>query len=256
MFPPETTHTIFRASTRVDCCRERGREGQPAGSLGDDARPLGQEPDGRGGLVDADRERAGEQGPSPLPHGRQERPAAGTVDERRAIVDLLGSAGGESRGERRARLGLHGVDAGRRLHRCERARDPGEEAAAAPGHEHDVGVGRVLGELEADRAVPRHHPLVLHRVHEQPVDAVEARFDERLPPALVRHLHHGAAEARDRVQLRLRRSVGHDDRRRHPELAGRPGDSLRHVARACRHDARPRSARAGPAGRHWPRRGS
>ena len=57
-----------------------------------------------------------------------------------------------------------------------------------------------------------------------------------------------AAEPGDRVELRLRRVVGGDDRRRHALLAGDPGDTLRHVAGARRPDAVAR-ARLGGAER-------
>ena len=49
----------------------------------------------------------------------------------------------------RARLGLDGVEARAGPQRGERARDPGEEPAAAPGDEHRVRVRDLLGELEA-----------------------------------------------------------------------------------------------------------
>src|SRR4029078_2515900 len=42
------------------------------------------------------------------------------------------------------------------------------------------------------------------------------------------------AEALDRGQLRLRRVVGHDDRARQAQLAGRPRDALAHIPRARR----------------------
>ena len=80
------------------------------------------------------------------------------------------------------------------------------------------------------------------RVDEEAVDAVERGLLHRLPPALERHLDHAAAEPLDRVELRLRRVVGDDDRRRDARLARRPGDALRHVARARRDDARASSS--------------
>ena len=87
-------------------------------------------------------------------------------------------------------------------------------------------------QLEPDRAVARHHALVLHGVDEEALGLVELRGEHDLPPAFVGHLDDRAAEALDRVHLRLRRTLRGDDGRRHAELARRPGDALGHVAGA------------------------
>ena len=82
---------------------------------------------------------------------------------------------------------------------------------------------------------------------EQTVDAVEPRLLDRLPPALVRNLDDAPAEPLDRVELRLRRVVGDDDRRRDARLPRRPGDALGHVAGAGRdHAGGDRVRRGGP----------
>ena len=80
---------------------------------------------------------------------------------------------------------------------------------------------------------------------EVPLRLPVTRLDDRLPPALVRHADDPSAEALDRGELRLGRALRDDDRGRDAELARHPGDSLRHVARARRHD----SALDGVAGR-------
>ena len=72
---------------------------------------------------------------------------------------------------------------------------------------------------------------------EVPVDAGVGALLHRLPPALVRHLDHRAAEPPDRIELGLRRVLGCDDRGGHAQLAGHPGDALRHVAGARRQHA-------------------
>ncbi len=93
-----------------------------------------------------------------------------------------------------------------------------------------MGVGQVLEDLKADRAVAGHHALVLDRVHEQPVDPVDRAGDDRLPPVVVGQLDHLAAQALDRGQLGLRSVLGDGDRGREAELAPGPGDALGHVA--------------------------
>jgi soluble lytic murein transglycosylase-like protein len=139
------------------------------------------------------------------------------------------------------------VDRGRVAGAAEAARDPGQESAAADRDNDGVELGQILREFQPDRAVAGHDRVVLDRVDEEPLGAVEPRLDDRLPPALVRHLDDAAAEPPDRVQLGLRRVVGHDDRRRHPELPRRPRDALRHVSGARCHDpARDRLASRGP----------
>src|SRR5581483_4749541 len=136
------------------------------------------------------------------------------------------------------RLRFDGEHPYARLELLERARHPRHEPASAEGDDHRIHIGQVLEDLEADRAVARHHRLVLHRVDERSRRPVEARLLERLPPALERHLDRPAAQPLDRRHLRLRRVLGDDDRRPHARLAGRPGNPLCHVARARGDDAR------------------
>ena len=69
----------------------------------------------------------------------------------------------------------------------ERARDPGRQAAAAPRDQHRVDVVELLGQLEPDGAVARHHSRVAHRVHEVAIEARERPRLHGLPPRLERH---------------------------------------------------------------------
>ena len=171
---------------------ERGRDRECAGALGDHADPLGQQPDAAavssiettGAPSSASLRAATSASRLRRPLRRRTR----VVRRRRRLA-----AASAARAERRS-------PARRRRPACRGctalgARDPGEEPAAAEGHEHGVDVGEVLDELEPDRAVPRHHPLVLDRVDEEPVDALEAGLDDRLPPALERHLDHACRRA-------------------------------------------------------------
>ena len=86
--------------------------------------------------------------------------------------------------------------------------------------------------------------VVAHGVDEVPLDALE--LGERLlairvdrgPPRLPRHAHDASTHALDGRELRLRRVVGDDDRRRNTEDTRHPGDALRHVAGAGRDHTR------------------
>ena len=85
-------------------------------------------------------------------------------------------------------------------------------------------------------------------MHEEALDALDAAPSmQRLPPVRVGHLEHLPAEARDRVELRRGGVLGHRDRRRHAELAGDPGDALRHVAGARGDQAARNERRVGAA---------
>ena len=152
--------------------RERRGDGERTCAFGDHPDALGQQPDGGRGLVERHRVGAGEQRAGSLPHRGQHHLRARSVDERGPELGLARLARLERGRHRRARLGLHGVDGQLRPEGGERARDPGEEAAAAPGDEHGVRVRKLLGELDPDRAVPGHHALVLHGMDEQPFGLV------------------------------------------------------------------------------------
>ena len=58
MFPPETMHDDLPVA---GAAASGGRERERPGALGDHARALGEQPHGRGGLVERTRERAVEQ---------------------------------------------------------------------------------------------------------------------------------------------------------------------------------------------------
>src|SRR5207244_2786655 len=83
-------------------------------------------------------------------------------------------------------------------------------ATAAPRDQHGVRVGQVFEQLETDRAVPRHHAVVLDRMDEEPVIAREAGFHDRAEPLVHGHGQHTAAEALDRGALRLRNVLRRD----------------------------------------------
>src|SRR5690606_16601822 len=130
------------------------------------------------------------------------------VHERAHVLQRVGPGGGrgeavrdgvdalEARGravaqrERHAcrALGLDTDDADRGPERLDGGRDAGDEAAAPDRHDDDVGVGRVLEDLEADRALARDDVRVVERVDER--EAVLAA--QRL--ALLERLEDGAVE--------------------------------------------------------------
>ena len=205
MLPPETMQTISRLATRPD--EAAASASAPAPSAITRARSASRRIAAAASSSD-DRERAVEQRRASS-HIFGSTPGAGSVDERGRVLDRLARLARRERGShRRAGLRLDRVDLRLGPQRRERAGDPGEETAAAPRDEHRVGIGKLLEDLEADRAVAGHHPLVLDGVHEEAVDALEPRLDDRLPPALVGHLDDAPAEALDRVELRLRRVSG------------------------------------------------
>ena len=137
-------------------------------------------------------------------------------------------------------FGLADVDLHLRPQRVQCARDPGRQPAATPRDEHGVDVVELLDELEPDRAVARHDRRILHRVHEETRDVVAevallVGLDGR-PPLLPRDADDPASQPLDGCKLRRGRVVGDDDRRRHTELTRHPGDALRHVSGARRHE--------------------
>src|SRR6266540_346663 len=218
--------------------RQSGRDTEGSGSFGDHSGAFREQPDGSRGLLERRNERPVHDLADERPHLLEHGSGAGPVHERRPILDLLRRAGCERGRERRGGLRLDGVDAGLGPKRLDRARDPDGQPSAAERNQNEVGIGEVFEQLQPDRPVPRHHQLVLDRMDEEALDALEARFGERLPPALVRNLHDRASEALDRLELRLRRVLGDDHRARDARLPRGPSDPLGHVAGARGDDAR------------------
>ena len=78
MLPPETMHTILPSPARPG---ERRRHGKGSRALRDHAGALGQGSHRRGSLVERQRDAAGEQPVSPVPHRAEQHLAARPVDE-------------------------------------------------------------------------------------------------------------------------------------------------------------------------------
>ena len=126
----------------------------------------------------------------------------------------------------------------------QRQRDARGEPAAADRDQHRLRVRHLLGELEPDRPLAGDHALVLERVDERragPLD-VRLRGRDRLLEALAGELGRSAVRPR-RLDLRHRRVLRHEDRRRDPGLARRPRDRLAVVAGARGDDAGARAPR-------------
>ena len=169
MFPPETMQTSLRPGTRPESAAASASA--PAPSAITRARSARRRTAAAVSSSETDL-RAGEQRPGALPHRRQDDLGARAVDEgRREARRLARLPRRERGGDGCARLGLDGEDAGLRPDGRERARDPGEEAAAAPRHEHRVGVRQLLCEFEPDRPVAGDDAFVLHRMDEEAVGA-------------------------------------------------------------------------------------
>ena len=193
MFPPETIATVLPPSARP--ARRSGRR-ERARALRDHAHPLGDQPDRGGGVLDRDDEGAVDR-LATYGHIVGHADAARPVDEGLRVLHLRRPAGRERGAGRWAVLRIHGEDLTSGRSCLTALAIPTESPPPPYGHEHGVQVGQVFDELQPDRPVPGHHALVLDRVHEEPVDALEARVDDRLPPLLLGHLDHAAAEALD-----------------------------------------------------------
>src|SRR5918996_548298 len=118
-------------------------------------------------------------------------------------------AGGAGRGvgARRA-LRLDGDDAPVRQGR----RDPGDEPASAHGHDDDLRLAEVLGDLEADRTLAGDDERVVERVHEDPPRLfLEPREPGEDLGRSRRLLVDRRAVARGGGALRLARALPHDD---------------------------------------------
>ena len=74
-------------------------------------------------------------------------------------------------------------------------------------------------------------------MHEQALEPLVRASPEDLPPLVERDLDDLRPEPRDGGDLRLRSRVRDHDRAAKAEAPGPPGDSLRHVAGACRPDS-------------------
>src|SRR5690606_33096324 len=127
--------------------------------------------------------------------------------------------------------GLDADDADRRPERLDGGRDAGDEAAAPDRHDHDVGVGRVLEDLEADRALARDDVRIVERMDER---------EAALAPqclALLERLEDGAVEddvgavRAARLDLRARGVRRHHDRAGDALAARAVRERLRVVAR-------------------------
>ena len=138
---------------------------------------------------------------------------------------------GDSVGDRVAGLAddADGAHVGTAL--LQRQDDACREPAAADRDQHRVRVGRLLGELEADRALSGDDALVLEGVDERRARplGVRLRGGDRIFEALSDELGGPAVRPR-RLDLGHRRVLRHEDRRRDPGLARRPRDRLAVVA--------------------------
>ena len=124
------------------------------------------------------------------------------------------------------RTGFDAVDPDRRASLLERGRDPADQPAATDPDDHDVQVGLVLEQLQADRAVTGDHRRVVERVDEPQAIRVAdpLHLGEGLADVGAMEDHPGAI-AKAGIDLRPNRARGHDDGDGH---AGRsPGPRVR-----------------------------
>src|SRR5438874_170143 len=223
--------------SRARLSRQRHRQGDGAGAFRDHPISFGDELDGGADLIEGGRERSVEQVLGHREHIGENRLAADAVDERGPVIDHLRGPGLPRCREGRAGLGFNGVDPHRWLEGAERGRDPYREATATPRDEHAVKLGQILEQLEPDRAVAGHDPLVVERMDERPVDLRKAPVGERLPPAIEGDRDHAPSEPLDGPHLCLGRGIRSDHRASKAQPAGVPGNPLCHVSGAGGEDA-------------------
>jgi hypothetical protein len=120
---------------------------------------------------------------------------------------------------------------------AQRGGDSAREPTSAVRRDDRVDVGQVFEDLERDRAVSCHDRFVAEGVDMEAVETLEGARPEHLVPLVEGDLDHLPAEPADRLDLGLRGRVRKDDRATDAELAGPPGDALRHVAGARGPDA-------------------
>jgi len=171
------------------------------------------------------------------PHLRQHRRAADAVDERGDTRKLHGTAGCKCRRERRRRVHFASEDAHLGPDASYRCRDAAAQTAAAEWNENGIHIGQVLEDLEPDRAVAGHHIDIADRMDER--SRLQWRvsvLDENVPPLVVRQRDRFRSQALDRLELGVRRAIGHDDGASNSESPRIPRDTLRHVPGAgCVH---------------------
>jgi hypothetical protein len=126
---------------------------------------------------------------------------------------------------------LHADHLDVRLDRLGRRRDARHDAAAADRHHDDVEVGRIGHQLETDRALARHDPGVVIRVHEGEILAPgEVAREHRRRVDGIALDHDSRSEAARALDLVEGRALRHHDDGGNPEPLGEAGHALRVVA--------------------------
>ena len=253
MFPPETMHTILPPRP--------GRRARPRAR----ARRRPRRPRARARRAAGRRRRSRRARPTyapssaslhARPHRRQHRRRAGAVDERGPYSTVVGSPALESRGQRRARLGLDRVDLAAGRSALTALAIPTTEAAAAEGDEHRVEI----------RAGPRGSPGRSCRCRPsraRPGPGGRTALDalERATPTIACHQRSYGTFTTCPPSRSIASSFvcgawsGTTIVAGQPELAGRPGHALGHVPGAGGDDPA-RSCSAVGGGSRWSRRGS
>ena len=236
MLPPESTATARLAWTRPG---EEGRQPHGAGAFDDGLGALKELHDRHPDLGVGDRDDI----VNVLAH-EAEGDLARVLDGD-PVGDRLGLGGRvdlavlERRDVRRAPGGLDADHADVRPLALDRKRDPREQATASERDDDGVDVRNVFEDLEADRALPGDHELVVERVDERAAvgggvgDGRRNRVLDR-----VAHQADGRAVALGRPDLRERCRLGHVHRRRHAGRAGGECDRLGVVPGRWGDDAR------------------
>ncbi len=128
----------------------------------------------------------------------------------------------------------------RGLERPTDADDPGQQPASPDGHHDGLGVGSLLGQLEADGALAGDHVGIVERGHE---DGARVRREclsqhQRVVHQLPLEANRGAVGS-GRFDLRQSRTGGHEDGGRAPGEGGGQSHALGVVAGRGGHDGDP-----------------
>ena len=121
--------------------------------------------------------------------------------------------------------------------RAQRHDDPGEQSAAAHGHDYRGKIGALFGELQADHTLSGHHCQVVVAMNETAVLPLRKLAGVGMGRIVVTPMEHDGGAVLLRTAHLYQRGLGrHDDGRRDIEALGVKGEALGVVACGRRDD--------------------
>ena len=150
------------------------------------------------------------------------------------LVRRLDRCAGRECGPQRVRARkLAGDDPHGRSYGANRTGDSAGERAAPEGNKDRFDIGRLLENLQSDRAVASNGCGIAHSVDVEALLVREHTGLYRPPPFFARAHVDAGAQAPEFLQLYLGRIFRHNCGSRDPESARHPRDGKRTVARTC-----------------------